>query len=83
MFIRRTVVAAALIAFPIALAASAQATPCSYFGDKESDPGSQGICQGGIDPSQSIRDAGKNLQTNFSVDNAIKNLQKNVSGNFG
>ena len=83
MFIRRTVIAASLIAVPIAFAASAQATPCSYFGDNASDPGSQGICQGAIDPSQSIQKAGENLQTNFSVDNAIKNLQKNVSGNFG
>jgi hypothetical protein len=84
MFLRRTVIAASLIAVPIAFAASAQATPaCSYFGDTKSDPGSQGICQGGVDPSQSIQKAGENLQKNFSVDNAITNLQKNLSGNFG
>lgn len=78
MFIRRTVIAAALIAVPIAFAAPAQAT-CSYFGNNESDPGNQGICQGGIDPSQSIRDAGKNLQTNFSPGQAAGNLQDNFN----
>src|SRR6478672_13083319 len=37
MFVRRTVIAAALVAVPIAFAASAQAAPSSYFGD-ESNP---------------------------------------------
>ena len=80
MFIRRTVIAASLIAVPIAFAASAQATPaCSYFGDKESDRGSHGICQGGIDPSQSIQNAGTNLQTNFSPGQAAGNLEDNFN----
>jgi hypothetical protein len=80
MFIRRTLIAASLIAVPIAFAASAQATPaCSYFGDKESDRGSQGICQGGIDPSESIRKAGENLRTNLSPGQAAGNLQDNFN----
>jgi len=84
MFIRRTLIAASLIAVPIAFAASAQATPaCSYFGDNASDPGSQGICQGGIDPSQSIQNAGKNLQTNFSPGQAAGNLEHNLTHGVG
>ena len=83
MFIRRTVIAASLIAVPIAFAASAQATPCSYFGDNASDPGSQGICQGGIDPSQSIQNAGKNLRTNFSPGQAAGNLEHNLTHGVG
>ena len=38
MFIRRIVIAASLIAVPIAFAASAQVTPCSYFGDGPNGP---------------------------------------------
>ena len=82
MFIRRTVIAASLIAVPIAFAAPAQAT-CSYFGDTASDPGSQGICQGGIDPSQGIQNAGKNLQTNFSPGQAAGNLEHNLTHGVG
>jgi hypothetical protein len=81
MFIRRTVIAAALIAVPIALAAPAQAT-CSYFGDKESDPGSQGIC-GAPDITNSIQKAGENLRTNFDVAEASKNLEHNLTHGVG
>jgi hypothetical protein len=81
MFVRRTVIAAALVAVPLAFAASAQAAPCSYFGDDPNGPDNS-VC-GAPNINESMQHAKENLQTNFSVDNAIKNLQKNLSGNFG
>ena len=78
MFIRRTVIAASLIAVPLAFAASAQATPCSYFGDNPSDPGSQGIC-GAPDLAGTFGNVQTNLQKNFSPGHAAGNLQDNFN----
>jgi hypothetical protein len=69
---KRAVIAAVAglgVAAGIGLAAPAQAAPCSYFGDKPSS----GIC-GVPGVSGTIANAQKNLQNNFSVSNALKNL---------
>ncbi len=74
MFIRRTVIAASLIAVPLAFAAPALATPCSYFGDKPNS----GIC-GAPDLAGTIGNVQTNLQNNFSPDVAVGNLQDNFN----
>jgi hypothetical protein len=76
MFVRRTVIAAALVAVPIAFAASAQAAPCSYFGD-ESNPKSQGIC-GAPDLAGTFGQVRTNLAKNFSPQEAAGNLRRNL-----
>ena len=76
MFVRRTVIAAALVAVPIAFAASAQAAPCSYFGD-ESKPESQGIC-GVPDLAGTFGQVRTNLANNFSPQEAAGNLRGNL-----
>ena len=79
MFVRRTVIAAALVAVPIAFAASAQATPatCSYFGADESKAESQGIC-GVPDLAGTFGQVRTNLENNFSPKVAAGNLQGNL-----
>ena len=74
MFIRRTVIAAALIAVPIAFAASAQAAPCSYFGDDPNGPDNS-IC-GMPDLVGTFGNVQTNLKS-FSPDVAAGNLQRN------
>ena len=81
MFIRRTVIAAALIAAPIAFAASAQAAPCSYFGNDPSGP-DKSIC-GVPDLNDSIQHAKENLEANFSVDKAAENFKHNLTNGVG
>ena len=76
MFVRRTVIAAALVAVPIAFAASAQAAPCSYFGD-ESNPKSQGIC-GVPDLAGTFGQVRTNLANNFSPQVTAGNLRGNL-----
>ena len=76
MFVRRTVIAAALVAIPIAFAASAQAAPCSYFGD-ESKPESQGIC-GVPDLAGTFGQVRTNLANNFSPQVTAGNLRGNL-----
>ena len=68
MFIRRTVIAAALVAVPLAFAAPAlaEAAPCSYFGAGESNSGSQGIC-GVPDLAGTFGQVRTNLTTNFNL----------------
>ena len=87
MFIRRTVIAASLIAVPIAFAAPALASPCSYFGDNPSDPGSQGIC-GAPDLTETFGSVQTNLRDNFNPGNAAGHLRDNfnpgtAAGNLG
>ena len=67
MFIRRTVIAAALVAVPLAFAAPAlaDAAPCSYFGAGESNSASQSIC-GVPDLAGTFGQVRTNLMTNFS-----------------
>ena len=77
MFVRRTVIAAALVAVPIAFAASAQAAPCSYFGADESKPDSQGIC-GVPDLAGTFGQVRTNLAKNFSPQEAAGNLRRNL-----
>ena len=79
MFVRRTVIAAALVAVPIAFAASAQATPatCSYFGADESKPDSQGIC-GVPDLAGTFGQVRTNLANNFSPQVTAGNLRGNL-----
>ena len=78
MFIRRTVIAASLIAVPIAFAAPALAdtptTPCSYFGNKPDN----GIC-GAPDLTGTIGTVQTNLHNNFSPDVAAGRLQDNFN----
>ena len=81
MFIQRTVIAAALVAVPLAFAAPALAdsgtdTSCSYFGTDESEPGSQGMC-GMPDLAGTFGQLRTNLATNFSPD-VVGKLQKNL-----
>jgi hypothetical protein len=88
MFIRHTAIAAALIAFPIAFAASAQAAPCGgYFGTDSTNPPSNSIC-GTPNVKESIGNAKTNLRKNLGLDHAgradkVANLQKNLSGHVG
>ena len=79
MFVRRTVIAAALLAVPLAFAASAQAdaATCSYFGADESNPDSQGIC-GVPDLAGTFGQVRTNLANNFSPKVAAGNLQGNL-----
>jgi hypothetical protein len=77
MFIRRTVIAAALIAVPLSFAASAQATPCSYFGDDPKGPDNS-IC-GVPDLAGTFGNVQTNLQKNFSPDVAAGHLQDNFN----
>jgi hypothetical protein len=77
MFIRRTVIAASLIAVPIAFAAPAFAdtpTPCSYFGDETRS----GIC-GAPDLAGTFGNVQTNLHNNFSPDVAAGHLQDNFN----
>jgi hypothetical protein len=78
MFIRRTVIAAALIAVPLSFAAPAQAT-CSdgYFGADESTLESQGIC-GVPDLAGTFGQVRTNLANNFSPQVAAGHLQGNL-----
>jgi hypothetical protein len=80
MFVRRTVIAAALVAVPLAFAAPAlaQATPCSYFGAGESNSESQGIC-GVPDLAGTFGQVRTNLTTNFSPQVAAGHLQGNLN----
>ena len=79
MFVRHTVIAAALVAVPIAFAASAQAAPatCSHFGTDESNPKSQGIC-GVPDLAGTFGQVRTNLANNFSPQEAAGNLRGNL-----
>ena len=77
MFIRRTVIAASLIAVPIAFAAPALAdtpTPCSYFGDETHD----GVC-GAPDLSGTFGNVQTNLHNNFSPNEVAGHLQDNFN----
>ena len=88
MFIRRTVIAASLIAVPIAFAAPALAdtpTPCSYFGDETHD----GICgapdrarKRADEPAQ-LQPTSEHLQDNFSPGTAAGNLEHNLTHGVG
>ena len=80
MFIRRTVIAASLVAVPIAFAASAQAAPatCSYFGADESKSESQGMC-GVPDLAGTFGQVRTNLANNFSPGKAAGHLQDNFN----
>jgi hypothetical protein len=73
MFIRRTVIAAALVAVPLAFAAPAlaEAAPCSYFGAGES-----GIC-GVPDLAGTFGQVRTNLTTNFNLGTAAGTLRDN------
>jgi hypothetical protein len=77
MFIRRTVIAAALIAVPLSFAAPAQAT-CGYFGADESKPESQGIC-GVPDLEGTFGQVRTNLTTNFKPGTAAGHLRDNFN----
>ena len=87
MFIRRTVIAAALIAVPIALAAPAQAAPatCSggygYFGPGEKDR-DKSIC-GVPNISESMGNAMTNLHENFNPRTAADNFKHNLTHGVG
>ncbi len=79
MLIRRTAVAAALVAVPLAFAAPAQAT-CSdgYFGASPD----KSIC--GVPNIQtSVGNAKNNLRENFKVGNAVGNLQHALTHGVG
>jgi hypothetical protein len=80
MFIRRTVIAAALVAVPLAFAAPAlaEAAPCSYFGAGESNSESQGIC-GVPDLAGTFGQVRTNLTTNFNLGTAAGNLRDNFN----
>jgi hypothetical protein len=80
MFIRRTVVAAALVAVPLALAAPAQAT-CSYFGSDGSQH-DRTFC-GVPNIQQSVGNAKDRLRENFNVGTAVGNLQHAVTNGVG
>ena len=77
MFIRRTVIAAALVAVPLAFAASAQATPCSYFGDDPNGPDNS-IC-GMPNLPGTFENVQTNLRKNFNPEVAAGNLQDNFN----
>jgi hypothetical protein len=72
-------IAGAAIAGAIGFAApAAQAAPCSYFGDNPGTEAYNGIC-GVPDLTNSILNAGANLQNNFSPSKAGQNLQSNFN----
>ena len=82
MVIRRTVIAAVLIAVPLSFVAPAQAT-CSdgYFGqgEKERD---KSIC-GVPNIDTSIQHVTDNLEKNFSPGDAARNLEHNLTHGVG
>ena len=77
MLIRRTAVAAALVAVPLALAAPAQAT-CSYFGPNPD----KNVC-GMPNIQQSVGNAKGQLRENFNVGKAVGNLQHALTHGVG
>jgi hypothetical protein len=87
MFVRRTVIAAALVAVPLAFAAPAlaQATPCSggygYFGPGETDR-DKSIC-GMPNMDTSIQNITDNLKKNFSPGDAADNFKHNLTHGVG
>jgi hypothetical protein len=75
---KKSIIATLTIVAGIGLAAPAQAAPCAYFGDKPSNA----IC-GVPNVSDSIANARKNLQNNFSTSNALTNLGYAITHGVG
>ena len=82
MFVRRTVIAAALIAVPLAFAASAQAAPATCSGGYFAPDQNKSIC-GAPNISKSIGNAMTNLHENFNPHTAAGNLEHAITHGVG
>jgi hypothetical protein len=67
--------AGAVVATGLALAAPAQAAPCSYF---SSDRGWERTFCGVPDAGVTVDNARTNLQNNMNIQNGLDNLKKNL-----